>query len=62
MLAVTGHSVEDSRGITLPEYVELMRGWNEVHETDDDPVAAPDPEIWQREQERLRNSPITKGS
>ena len=43
------------RDMTLPEYSALLDGWNRTDQSGD--VEPPDPAHWQREQERLRNSP-----
>ena len=46
--------------MTLADYDALLIGWQEIHAKDGAPVAAPDPEKWQRNRERLRNSPLAR--
>lgn len=51
------NSLDAVRWMTLPEYLILIGGWNKAHESPDDPVEPPDPEVWERNKARLRSDP-----
>lgn len=52
-----GFSPLDGKKLTYWEYTALLTEWNERHKTDDDKVTAPDADFFDKQMERLRNSP-----
>lgn len=51
-----GFGPDEARGLTYWEYTGLLTEYNERHKTDD-AVETPDPDFFDKQMERLRNSP-----
>lgn len=52
-----GFGPGDARDLTYWEYTGLLTEYNERHKSDDDKIEAPDPDFFERQMERLRNTP-----
>lgn len=51
-----GFGPTDARNLTYWEYTAMLTVWNERHKADDKPEA-PDADFFDKQMERLRNSP-----